>query len=380
MVPFAGWEMPLRYSSVREEHKAVRAAAGLFDVTHMGVYQVDGPQALTFLDSVCANDIAKIKVGHSLYTHFLDPDAGVIDDLLVYRLESESFLVVVNASNDDKNWAWLNAVKAGEVCIDRSQTAAQAFGRGARLRDLRAASAGEEQRVDLALQGPNSRKILLELESSPATKAQLKGLPRFGVLRGVFAGFDLIVSRTGYTGERWSFELFVHPDLAVDLWKTLLKTGEGHGLQPCGLGARDSLRIEAGLPLYGQELAGPLDLSPADAGFRSFVATHKPWFIGRDAFLAREEERRREVLRFQFPKGSRIAHQGDPVTDTDGKIIGEVTSCSLDREGSLTGQAYVDKKFSKEGNKLIVFQGLHGQELGKEAKGTEAVVLTRFLR
>jgi glycine hydroxymethyltransferase len=232
--------------------------------------------------------------------------------------------------------------------------------------------------VDIALQGPKSRKILLGLKSDKAARAKLKSLQRFHLMQAEFEGIDLIVSRTGYTGEWVSFELFVHPDKAVELWNVLMKAGEAHGLQACGLGARDSLRIEAGLPLYGHELAGPLALGPADAGFRGFVATYKPWFIGRDTFLAKEEKRKREVARFQFPKGSRIAHQGDPVTDVAGKLIGEVTSCSLDREGSLTGQAYVDKKFTKEGSQFTVYQGMHGQELGKDAKGTEALVLSRF--
>ncbi|MCW5877222.1 MAG: glycine cleavage system aminomethyltransferase GcvT, partial [Anaerolineales bacterium] len=377
LVPFAGWDMPLRYSSVREEHLAVRQAAGLFDVSHMGVYDARGPQAAAFLDSVCANDIAGLHVGMSLYTHFLDPDGGVIDDLLVYRLDEEDYLVVVNASNNEKNWAWLNAVRAGEVCIDRQRPDALAFGRGAELRDLRAASSGADQRVDLALQGPNSRKILLAL-ADKAGKARLRGLGRFGVTRATVAGLDLIVSRTGYTGEWFSYELFIHPDQAVQLWHSLFEAGAKHGLQPIGLGARDSLRIEAGLPLYGQELAGPHDLSPADAGFRGFVRTGKPWFIGRDAFLAREAKRRREVLRFQFPPGVRMAHQGDPVTDADGKAIGEVTSCSLDQHGTLTGQAWVDKKHAKEGTAIFVYQGMHGKQLAADAQGTEARVLSRF--
>ncbi|MCW5878400.1 MAG: glycine cleavage system aminomethyltransferase GcvT [Anaerolineales bacterium] len=376
LVPFAGWDMPLRYSSVREEHLAVRQTAGLFDVSHMGVYDARGSQAAAFLDSVCANDIAGLPVGLSIYTHFLDPDGGVIDDLLVYRLDQEDYLVVVNAGNDDKNWAWLNAVRAGEVCIDRGQPDALAFGRGVALRNLRAASAGADQRVDLALQGPNARKILLALAAA-ADKPRLRKLSRFGVTRAQLAGLDLIVSRTGYTGEQFSYELFVHPDQAVELWHSLFKAGAKHGLQPIGLGARDSLRIEAGLPLYGQELAGPHKLSPADAGFRSFVQTNKPWFIGRGAFLAADARRKREVLRFQFPPGVRMAHQGDPVTDAEGKQIGEVTSCSLDQQGTLTGQAWVDKKHAKEGSALWIYQGRAGKDL-HGASPTEAKVLSRF--
>ena len=377
MVSFAGWEMPLRYSSVREEHLAVRQAAGLFDVTHMGVYQAAGPQACAFLDSVCGSDIGTMHVGESVYTHFLDADANVLDDLLVYRLEDANYLVVVNASNDYKNWAWLNAVRAGSVCIDRQRPWSRAFGRGVRLRDLRDPKAGKDMRVDLALQGPASRKILLELELSKQDRQRLRKLKRFSVAQLKLGGFDLIVSRTGYTGEPMSFELFVHPEQTPALWNALLKTGEAHGLKPCGLGARDSLRIEAGLPLYGHELAGPMNLGVGDSGFRHFVKTYKPWFIGRDAFLANEGKRTREVVRFRFPPGVRIAHQGDPVADKNGGIIGAVTSCSLDSEGTLTGQAHVDKKFTKEGSQILIYQGLAGKD-SSGATPTEAVVLSRL--
>lgn len=377
MVPFAGWEMPLRYSSVREEHLAVRHAAGLFDVTHMGVYEARGPQAAAFLDSVCGNDVAAMPLGTSVYTHFLDAHANVIDDLLVYRLAGEYFLIVVNAANDDKNWAWLTAVRDGRVCVDRKQPAAQAFGRGVRLRNLRDPKAGKDMRVDLALQGPNSKRILLALDGDKADKARVRKLGRFGVTRVKLAGFDLIVSRTGYTGEPISFELFVHPQQATALWKAMFAVGEAHGLKPIGLGARDSLRIEAGLPLYGQELAGPHGLGPGDAGFGSFVKVAKPWFIGRDAFLEKEIMRTRQVARFRFPPGVRMAHQGDPVADRRGNLIGEVTSCSLDAEGTLTGLAWIEKKNGKEGSPIFIYQGMHGKDLSG-ATPTEATILSRF--
>lgn len=379
IVPFAGWEMPLRYSSVREEHLAVRNEAGLFDVAHMGVYDAAGVQAPAFLDSVCGNDITGLPVGQSIYTHFMDPDGKVIDDLIVYRLAREHFLIVVNASNDDKNWAWLNGVREGKVCVNRERPWAMAYGRGLRLRNLRAASSGKDMRVDLALQGPRSRKILLALESTAVDKERIQKMKRFGVTQVTLDGINLIVSRTGYTGEPLSFELFVHPERAAELWKALFKVGEQLGLKPIGLGARDSLRIEAGLPLYGQELAGPLNMGPADAGFRTFVDGTKPWFVGRSAYLAHEEKRTREVVRFRFPPGVRMAHQGDPVTDKDGKLIGGVTSCSLDSEGTLTGQAYVDKKFGREGSTFHTYQGMHGKEI-TGATPTEATVLSRFLK
>ncbi|MDY6845823.1 MAG: glycine cleavage system aminomethyltransferase GcvT [Chloroflexota bacterium] len=388
MVPFAGWDMPVWYSSVLEEHRAVRQAAGLFDVTHMGVYQAEGPDAGTFLDSVCANDISGLDKGKSCYTHFLDQDANVIDDLLVYRREKEKFLVVVNASNDKKDWDWLNKVRKGEVRVDNHRPWTVAFGRKVTLRNLRDHAAGDEMRVDIAIQGPRSRDILLKLDCSLADRQAIKGLAWTQLCEVSLDRIDLIVSRTGYTGERMGFELYVHPDKAVELWKTLLKKGEPLGLKPCGLGARDSLRTEAGLPLYGHEMGGTLNLSVGQAGFGNFVKTYKPWFIGRQAFIDQEDKRDGEVVRFTFDeKRTRMAHLGDPIVDDRGKVIGTVTSCAINAEGSLTGQAYVGKKYTKEGTTLYIYQGAP-EKVGKPpadlTKGdrvtlpARATVITRF--
>ncbi|MCE1255024.1 MAG: serine hydroxymethyltransferase, partial [Anaerolineae bacterium] len=300
IIPFAGWEMPVWYTSVVEEHLATRQAAGLFDVSHMGVYQVEGPDAAVFLDSVCGNDIAALAVGESCYTHFLDPHASVIDDTLVYHRAPLKYLVVVNAANDDKDWAWLNAVKNGDVLVDFERPGAVAFGRQAILRNLRDPKEGQDCRVDIALQGKVSRDILLSLGCDAPTRKMILGLKRTELCEAVVGGFDLVVSRTGYTGEKMAFELFVHPDQAVELWNTLLKNGEPFGLKPCGLGARDSLRTEAGLPLYGHEMAGGIGLGVAEAGFGSYVKTYKPWFIGRKAFVDAEAKRSKVVARFRF--------------------------------------------------------------------------------
>jgi glycine hydroxymethyltransferase len=358
MVPFAGWEMPVRYASVMEEHLAVRENAGLFDVAHMGVYQAEGGDAAVFLDSVCGNDITSLGLGESLYTHFLDPDANVIDDLLVYRRGFEKYLIVVNASNDEKNWAWLNAVREGVLKVDKARPWSQAFGRGVVLRNLRDPKEGLEMRVDIALQGPRSRDILLALGVDFTNRKKIIRLKRTDLCEAVAGGFDLIVSRTGYTGEKMAFELFVHPDHAVDLFQTLLKVGEPFGIKPIGLGARDSLRTEAGLPLYGHEMGGDRNFGVSEAGFGAYVKTYKPWFIGRATFLEKEEKRTGVVVRFRFDeKGVRMAHQGDPVVDKRGKVIGEVTSCAADKEGFLLGQAYVNQKFAKEGTPIFIFQG-----------------------
>ena len=358
MVDFAGWDMPVWYSSVIEEHLATRQAAGLFDVSHMGVYQVEGPEAGVFLDSVCGNDIGALAVGESCYTHLLTPDADVIDDLIVYYRSKNTYLVVVNASNDDKDWAWLNAVKDGKVRVDNNRPWAKAYGSNARLRNLRDPKAGAEMRVDIALQGPKSREILLSLGCDKETRKKVMGLKRTELCEAVIGNFDLVVSRTGYTGEKMAFELFIHPQQAPALWEALIKAGESSGLKPCGLGARDSLRTEAGLPLYGHEMGGELNLGVSEAGFGSFVKTYKPWFVGRDAYLKREEKRKSIVVRFRFSeKGVRMAHSGDPVIDKKGKVIGVVTSCAVDSEGYLTGQAYIDEKSNELDNNIFIYQG-----------------------
>lgn len=365
MVPFAGWDMPVWYSSVLEEHLAVRETAGLFDVTHMGVYQAEGANSALFLDSVCGNDIGSLDIGESCYTHFLDQNANVIDDLLVYRRGKEKFLVVVNASNDEKDWAWLNAVRKGEVRVDNESPGVIAFGRNVTLHNLRDPQAGEDMRVDIALQGPKSRDILLELECSPEDRQAILGLKWAQLCEASLNEIPLIISRTGYTGERMGFELFVHPDDAVELWKALLNAGEPLGIKPCGLGARDSLRTEAGLPLYGHEMGGTLNLSVGQAGFSTFVKIYKPWFIGRQAYLQQEEERDGIVVRFQFDeKRTRMAHLGDPIVDERGKTIGIVTSCAINSEGSLTGQAYVLNKYTEPGTGIFIYQG-SPQKAGK---------------
>ncbi|WP_374688793.1 glycine cleavage system aminomethyltransferase GcvT, partial [Promineifilum sp.] len=389
MVPFAGYDMPVWYTSVGEEHAAVRQTAGLFDVTHMGVFDASGPHALEFLNTVTGNDVAALAVGESQYSHFLMPDGDVIDDLMVYRVDEQRYLVVVNASNNDKDWAWLNAVNRGEVMIDVARPWAR-IQHPAVLRDLRDPQHGAERRVDIALQGPRSTDVLVALSGNDAAFAKrLKALPWAGVLCAQPSGFDLIISRTGYTGERVAYELFIHPDRAVDLWNALLAAGEPLGLKPCGLAARDSTRTEAGLPLYGHEMAGTLGLNPADAGFGSFVKTYKPFFVGRAAFLAHEAQRENILVRFRMnEKGVRRPESGDPVLDRRGKVIGRVTSCAIDSEGYLLGQAIVPTSLSEPGMALAVYQLGGGTRPIKAPERTElgsrlpmpdaATVLTRF--
>ncbi len=368
MVPFAGWEMPVQYTGVLEEHQATRQTAGLFDVSHMGVWEASGPGACAFLDAVTTNEVAALRPGQSMYSQFLAPNAHVHDDCYFYCLApaSQKYLIVVNASNDDKDWAWINAIQRGEVMIDPDRPWAKAPGRGGvTLRNLRDPKSGADMRVDIALQGPKARDMLRALGGDPAEFKKVEALKRTELCHATVGGFDLIVARTGYTGEVMGFELFVHPDRSVDLWNALMRAGAPLGLKPVGLGARDSLRTEAGLPLYGDEMAGHLDLGVGDAGFDSYVKVHKPWFIGRSAFVAQERSRKSEVTRFRFTaKSGRMAHNGDPVLDEAGRVIGEVTCCSIDTEGYRLGQAYLELKHAEEGAPIQILQGA-GETLRK---------------
>ena len=364
MVPFAGWEMPVQYSGIFEEHLATRNAAGLFDVSHMGVYDVRGADAASFLDTVCGNDCGGLMPGESLYSHFLTPDANVIDDTLIYRRGWDNYLVVVNASNDDKDRTWLESVRDGLVKIDNNRPWARTYGYNAEIRNLRDPRSGDDMRVDIALQGPKSRDTLLAMGVDDATRARIMKLKRTELCNAVVGGFDLIVSRTGYTGEKMAFELFVHPDRAAEFWLAVMKAGEQFGVKPIGLGARDSLRTEAGLPLYGHEMglgSGKFegrDLGVAEGGFGSYVKPYKPYFIGRDAYVARERARQGVVVRFTFDEQRvRMAHNGDPVMNSNGERVGFVTSCAIDGQRFITGQAFVELAYAKEGTPILIHQG-----------------------
>ncbi|MBE2268784.1 MAG: serine hydroxymethyltransferase [Anaerolinea sp.] len=373
MAPFAGYEMPLWYSTVKEEHAAVRSGAGVFDVTHMGVFDATGEGAAAFLDAVTTNDVFGLAVGESHYTYFLGTDGIPLDDLMIYRVGEQHYLIVVNASNNDKNWAWLNAVKNGEVAIDAANPDRRIAGADRFvLRDLRAESSGADRRVDVALQGPNSKNILLSLGGSDEDKKKISGLPWAGVTRVTLGEYNLIVSRTGYTGERVAFELFVHPEQAAALFRDLIDAGA----VPTGLAARDSLRTEAGLPLYGHELGGDHRLNPADAGFGSYVKLSKPFFVGKLAFARHEQERESQVVRFRLDaKGARPPHPGDAITDANGTQVGYVTSCSIDSDGYQLGQALIHDSANADGTAINV---LTGSAAGRTPVAAPAHVVSRF--
>jgi len=385
MVPFAGWEMPVWYTSVSEEHRAVRQAAGLFDVGHMGVFEVAGPHATAFLDTVLSNYVAWLEDGQSCYAYLLDPDGGVIDDVMVYRRRPDLYLMVVNAANEDKDWDWLNAVNERRVVIDRQRPWVQVEA-PTTLRNLKDPQWGEQQKRDLALQGPASLPTLQMLTGDPALKRALARIRRTDLIECELGSVPLVIARTGYTGEEWGFEIFVHPEDMALLWSAILEAGAPFGVKPAGLAARDSTRTEAGLPLYGHELAGPFEITPIEAGFPGYVKYHKPFFVGRDALLAREEGRTREVIRFRVDeKGVRRPQTGDPVVNKKGQLVGHVTSCSIDAEGYLLGLAIVKKQVNLPGTPIAIFP-LGGKPLAEATAEdrtvlpVEATVLTRFPR
>ncbi len=331
MVPFGGWDMPVWYASAREEHLAVRSGAGLFDVSHMGVLDARGPNACAFLDHIGSNDASKLAVGKSNYGYMFDPAGAVIDDIMIYRVEDQRYLIVVNAANNDKDVAWLREQNSGQVACD--------------LRDLRDPASSADMRVDLALQGPGALAILNRVMSreSQGQSPECRDLgtqPNAGVTRATLAGLDVFISRTGYTGERIAYELFVHPDQSVALWDALTAAGA----TPCGLAARDSLRTEAGLPLYGHELAGPLNLAPYHIGFDNFVKTQKSApCIGAAAYAEHAAKASARLVRFRMnERGVRPSKLGDPVLDKRGRVIGTVTSCAQGADGLLVGLALID--------------------------------------
>jgi glycine cleavage system T protein len=357
LISFAGWEMPVWYTSVGQEHRAVREAAGLFDVAHMGTLEVSGPYAVDLLDVVGVNYVRWLADGDSQYSALLDADGHILDDIIIYRRAGDRFLVVVNAANFDKDWAWLNAVNANEVILDRQRPWIGVL-HPATLRDLKDPRTGPAQRIDIALQGPNSLRILLACVDDAALRARLIRLQRTKFIEGSLGGIDLLISRTGYTGEELGFELYVHPKRAVALWNLLLQRGAPHGIVPCGLAARDSTRIEAGLPLYGHELAGPLNITQSEAGFAAYVKYHKPFFIGRTPYKAYDDASERQVVRFEVGergvRALRGGEHGEPVVNRRGKVIGAVTSCTLVGDRQL-GMALVDRRYTEPGSELFIY-------------------------
>jgi aminomethyltransferase len=298
MTSFAGWQMPLRYASETAEHLAVRRAAGLFDLSHMGEIAVDGPQAAAALDYALVGNLSALRPGRARYTMICAEDGGVLDDLVVYRLGDDEFLVIANASN--------TAVVFGAV-------RERAAGHDARVTD----ATGDYALV--AIQGPAAAGILAPL----AGDLDLGAIRYYAGAFGEVAGRRAWVARTGYTGED-GFEVFCRPEDAVPIWEALASGGAGAGLVPAGLAARDTLRLEAGMPLYGNEL-GP-DVTPFEAGLGRVVKFDKPGeFVGREALAARASSGPAKRLAGLTLQSRRIARHGYPVL-ADGKACGTITS------------------------------------------------------
>ncbi len=330
MAPFAGFEMPLWYTSALAEHRAVRERAGLFDLGHMGVLEVEGRYAESFLNLVTTNYAGWLRSGQSQYAFLLTPDGRVIDDLIVYREADERFLLVVNAANAGKDWDWLSAVNSGRIRLDPDRPWVEPDG-PVTLRDHRS---GADALVDLALQGPRARAVLLALLSRPE-RHRLVALRRTEFCPLTLHGVPVLCARTGYTGEAVGYELLVPAPEAGRVWEAILEAGKPFGISPVGLAARDSLRTEAGLPLYGHELGGEHEVLPHEAGFAPYVKLHKPFFVGREAYKRALGSWSREVVRFSIPPGARPVRAGAPVVDSSGTVVGAVTSCVVLEEGQV---------------------------------------------
>jgi aminomethyltransferase len=301
LVDFAGWEMPVQYRSILEEHRAVRRTAGLFDVSHMGEFDVRGPGAAAFLNRLVTNDVARLFPGRVLYSPMCYPDGGVVDDLLVYQRAADDFFLCVNAGNLGRDLEWIRTQAAGYDLIVTDRSAETAL---------------------LALQGPSAVAILQGL-----TATSLAGIGYYHFATGEVAGVPCVLSRTGYTGED-GFELYHAAGHAVCLAEALLAAGASHGLELAGLGARDSLRLEAGYPLYGHELSPTI--SPLAAGLGWTVKLDKGCdFLGRDALVAEKRvgSARRVVY---FRTGDRrILRPDSPVLNASGAVVGQVLSGTL---------------------------------------------------
>ncbi len=297
--PFAGYLMPLWYSSIGDEHQAVREAAGIFDCTHMGVLEVAGEGAEQFLNQTTTNDIRRCRLGQAQYVYILDASGRVLDDIIVYRRWTDKFMVVVNAANEAKIKTYFDALLEDAVTVDLKNPARR-ITQKPEIRDMRDAASGGDCRCDIAIQGPASRRILTSLVNE-TLQQELENLKPFAFIESQVGEIDCIISRTGYTGAITGYELFIHPGRAGELWDKLLERGAAEGLIPCGLGARDSLRIEAGLPLYGHELDGEYGVSPFEAGYGWAVKTDKDFFIGKDAMLKEAAGYKRQIVRLELP-------------------------------------------------------------------------------
>ncbi|HEX8035820.1 MAG TPA: glycine cleavage system aminomethyltransferase GcvT [Ktedonobacterales bacterium] len=337
LVEFGGWEMPVQYTSIIEEHRAVRQRAGLFDVCHMGEFRVEGAGALAFLQYLVPNDVSRLEDDQALYTQICRPDGGTLDDLLIYRRGPVKYMAVVNAGTMPKDWEWFQR---------------HAAGRG----DLTLTNVSDETGL-IALQGPLATQVL-----QPLTDTPLDEIAYYHCRDGVVAGIPSLISRTGYTGED-GFELFCSADQVVTLWDALFDAGTPYGLLPAGLGARDTLRLEAGYCLYGHELTE--EITPLEAGLGWTVKLNKSSdFIGRAALEAQKRDGLPRKLVGMMPSDRGVPRAGYPIL-RDSERIGEVTSgtmCpTLDKPAAL---GYVPPADAQVGNTIAV--EIRGRQVAAE--------------
>lgn len=297
IVEFCGWALPIKYEGIIEEHEAVRNAAGIFDVSHMGEVEVIGKEAYDFVQNLVTNDVSTLEDNQVLYSMMCYPNGGVVDDLLIYKFSNEHFYLVINAANVENDYKWMIDNK-GDYQVELKNISSQVS--------------------EIAIQGPNAEKILQNL-----TDFDLKEIKFFYLNREVnIAGVKCLVSRTGYTGED-GFEIYTNNEDIKILWDKLLEAGKDLGLKPAGLGARDTLRFEASLPLYGHEISQ--DISPLEAGLSFFVKLDKDDFIGKEALVKQKAEGLKRVLRGFEMIDRGIAREGFEVF-ADEKKIGVVTT------------------------------------------------------
>ena len=332
MVEFAGWEMPVQYRGVIEEHVAVRSRAGLFDVSHMGEVEVSGPGALDLCQVLTANDVSRIKIGQAQYNLLLNENGGTVDDIVIYRLEADHFLICVNAANTDKDFQWIKKKSDGRAVVQDCSS----------------------RYVQLALQGPLAERILQRL-----TVFHLAGMKPFHFSFGEVSGVRCLVSRTGYTGED-GFELYCDPDAGEGLWKGLMGAGSDVGLQPAGLGARDTLRLEKAFPLYGHELDDTT--TPLEAGLEWVTKLSKGSFIGREVLLRQKQEGvRRRLVGLEMTEPG-IARSHYPILK-GGRPIGQVTSGTKSPTlGKCIALGYVRAEEAGVGNDVEV--EIRGRRVG----------------
>lgn len=321
MSPFAGFDMPIQYTNITDEHNAVRRNVGVFDVSHMGEVRVSGPEAEKFVNHIFVNDVTGAPDGQIFYGMMCYENGGVVDDLLVYKVNDDEFFLVINASNIDKDFAWIEKNAAGF--------------------DVKVVNQSDYY-AELAVQGPRAEETLMRLLDLPLNEIAFYNFKTFPI-----DGEEVIISRTGYTGED-GFEVYGSNDFIVKLWDRLM----ADGVTPCGLGCRDTLRFEVGLPLYGDELTE--EITPLEASLSMFVKFDKPEFIGKEALLKQKEEGlKRRIVGIEL-EGKQIPRHGYLV-ESDGNVIGEVTTGYRSiSTGNSVAMAMVQKGYTKLGTPVEV--------------------------